>query len=225
MNISKELRILIDAGHKYGQLSKKSIIMKPLVFVFAILLFTSCSSDLEKYEKEVASCMKDTKKRLKTEYSNMDKAIAGLDFEIAYKFYSCYQPAVFRQWGERSCETCPNADINPKKEAGIRLSDAQVTYLIGLNEFDNALAVHDELVGNKIGKIKLGYSDLDGVIGADVRFQIVKKAIYYYLEIDDKSNATKWAKRAPNDLNTKGVFVKDKKESQQDELLKIIKEF
>lgn len=225
MNISKKSQTLIYAGHKDRKLSKKGIIMKPLVFLFAILLFTSCSSDLEKYEKELASCMKDTKKRLKTDYSNMGDAIAGFDFEVAYKFYSCYQPAVFKDWGERTCETCTNADINPKKEAGIRLSDAQVTYLIGLNEFDDALAVHDELVGNKKGKIKLGISNFDGVIGADVRFQIFKKAIYHYLENDDKSNATKWAKRAPNDLSTLGVFVKDKKESQQDELLKIIKEY
>lgn len=223
MNISKKSQTLIYAGYKNRKLSKKGIIMKPLFFVFAILLFTSCSSDLEKYEKEVASCMKDTKKRLKTDYSNMDEAIAGLDFEVSYKFYSCYQPAAFQSNSIRTSEQ--RGSINPKKEAGIRLSDAQVTYLIGLNEFDDALAVHDELVGNKKGKITLGISNFDGVIGADVRFQIFKKAIYHYLENDDKSNATKWAKRAPNDLSTLGVFAKDKKESQQDELLKIIKEY
>lgn len=186
--------------------------------LLALILFTSCTSDLEKYEKEVASCMKDAKKELKVDYGNMGEAIAALDFEVAHKFYSCYSPAAFGDRGDRRS----NGRINPRYDAALQLADAEVAHLVGLNEFDRALAVHEELVGNRKGEIKVGYSYEDGIIGADERFNIYKKTVLHFLEKEDAQSATKWAKRAPTDLTSKGIFTKDPKESQQADLLTLI---
>lgn len=204
--------------------------MNKLTILFCTLTMISCTSDFERYEKELSSCMSETKERLDANFASMDEAIAGLDFNLAHTFFSCYKEGSFYDGSGGYTSDCVSC-VHPRRDAADRLAKAEVTYLSSLKEFDKAISVHDELIGSIKDKIEDGYISYDGILGADNRFQIIKNAVLHFLEEKDALNAIKWAKRAPTDVDARGIFIARFKEddkqilSQQDELLKFIKEY
>lgn len=176
---------------------------KLFLILGGLFLMVSCSTDLEKYNEKLEECFEDKQEELDTEYADMDEAIAEFEFDIAHKFFACYQPSAFY---EGSIASIGYGHLEPHTDAKERLVKSEVSFLMKSNEFERALQAYEELNSFETVEPKY-YFNPSYQKNSEGRYQIYYKAVYHYLEEGDKVEATKWAKRAPSDVSVDGKLL------------------
>lgn len=167
MNISNELQTLDYAGLKDGKLSKKSIIMKPLVFLFAIILLHSCGNNKKEAEGNIYNC------------KNVEDCLSKFEFEGA-RYYS----SSLHEWDQDKAE--------------LKIVRAESSAHASNNDFLKAMQIVDE------SNTAHFYSESDKF---SIRFNVIDKAVDYFLENSNFIEAKKWALKASDD---RGIDGKDR---------------
>lgn len=192
-----------------------------LLIPLASIFVSSCTSDYDEYKERLAGCEADKKESNNYTVNSFDDAINQLDFDAAYSYLSCFEPGYFANEDFEGLKKEHTNSYSPQLQAKQRLADAHVQYLMKENDFESAIQTHEELIGD--GKAEDIYGELYS--GIAERYQLYRKAVVHFLEEDNKTEAMKWAKRAPRDQSSAGYKNVELENSQYTKLIELVKTY